>query len=293
MEQKFEFDIMDSAGYGYYRVWQERAYLFKLVMVPFLIKLACTVTVLVLGYENNILRQGLILLPGDLAIGWVLAQYLRTLLKNERWPTVLPLDMNDAVLDALLLRARGIVACTLSYALIAMAGYVLRFCLFGQFAGDMSVAPEEGMANILSSSDAEKPADISPAFFIPLAVGGLALVWLFRLMWVYIPFAVLMPVKSYLHALGGFMASIRMMILFFCAMAPVMFVMVMVSRMVFNVLGDVDGDGANLPQFIVVLLAVSAEILVALITTGSFAWAMRGILPKNADALKDLPKLGE
>ncbi len=293
MTQKFEFDIMDSAGYGYYRVWVERAYLFKLLLIPFLIKLACTISVLVLGYENNILRQGLILLPGDLAMGWVLAQYLRTLLKNERWPTVLPIDMDEKILDQLLLRARGIVASTLSYVLIALAAYVLRYSMFGQFSGDASGTPEDGMETILSATDSKTPIDINPLFFIPFAVGGVALFWLFRLMWVYIPFSVLMPLNAYLKALGGFMASFRMMALFFCSMAPVMFITVMLSRVVFNILGGGSEGGGDVSQFLVVLLAVMAEMLVALVTTGSFVWAMREFLPKHPDALKELPKLGE
>ncbi len=291
---QFNFDIMDSVGYGYYRVWIERAYLLKLVMIPFLIKLACTVSVLVLGYENNILRQGLILLPGDVAIGWVLAQYLRTLLKNERWPTILPIDMDDKVLDALLLRARGIVAATLSYALIALLGYLLRYCFFGQFFGEDASLPEEEMGKVLSSAKADKTIEVSPLLLIPVAAGVLSLVWLFRLMWVYIPFSVLMPVKSYLNALGGFMTSVRMLVLFFCSMIPVMFITVMLSRIIFHTFGGaVSEAGGSIAQFLVVLLAVLSETCVALVTTGAFVWAMRNILPKDPNVLKELPKMGE
>ena len=293
MTQKFEFDIMDSAGYGYYRLWSERAYLFKLALIPFLIKLACTVTVMVLGYEDNLLRQGLIFLPGDLVQGWLLAQYLRTLLMNERWPTILPIDMNEKVLDSLLMRARGIVACALAYALIALATYFIRFCIFGQLT-ESDLSPDGGMDNILPSKEGEKVADVSELAFIPMVASLVGLVWAFRLMWIYIPFSVLMPMRDYLKAVGGFISSLRMMALFFCAMAPVMFVTVMLSRGVFNLLGGAaDDSSANLSQFIVVILAVFSEMLVALVTTGSFAWAMRGFLPKHPDALKTLPKLGE
>ncbi len=127
----FTFNIMDAAGYGYYRVWTERAYLLKLALIPLMIKFACTIALLVLGFQDNILRQGLVLLPGVLAEGWVLAQFLRTLLKDERWPTYLPAEIDDKVLDRLLLRARGIVAAVLAYGLIALASYALRYLVFG------------------------------------------------------------------------------------------------------------------------------------------------------------------
>jgi len=99
---KFDFNMMDAAGYGFYRVWTERHYLLKLATIPLLIKFACMITVMVLGIQGNILRQGLVLFPGVLAEGWVLAQFLRTLLKGERWPTILPPDIDDTLLDKLL-----------------------------------------------------------------------------------------------------------------------------------------------------------------------------------------------
>lgn len=289
---QFNFDIMDSAGYGYYRVWVERRYLLKLAIIPFLIKFACTVVVMVLGYENNILRQGLILLPGDIAEGWLLAQFLRTLLKNERWPTVLPLDMDEKVLDKLLLRARGIVAATLVYALVSLTAYFMRFCVFGQFI-DSSPISEQDVSTVISAAETDKTLEIHPLYIIPMAAAAVASFWGFRLMWLYIPFSVLMPVSDYLKALGGFMASVKMMVLFFCSMAPTMFITIMLSRVLFNAVGGIEDGSGSISQFAVLFLAVFAEVMVALVTTAAFVWAMRGFLPKNPDLLKEMPKLGE
>ena len=157
---KLNFNMMDSAGYGFYRVWIERAYLLKLATIPLLIKFACMITVMVLDIEGNILRQGLILFPGVLAEGWVLAQFLRTLLKNERWPTILPADINDAILDKLLLRARGIVAATLAFGLIALASYMLRYLAFGLILGDFN-ATDEDVSNLLNAADADTSSKVS------------------------------------------------------------------------------------------------------------------------------------
>jgi hypothetical protein len=290
---QFNFDIMDSAGYGYYRVWTERAYLLKLAIVPLLIKFTCMVVVMVMELDNNILRQGLVLLPADLAQGWVLSQFLRTLLMGERWPTVLPETMDERILDRLLLRARGIVAGTLSYVLIAMVGYIIRYLVFGVVMGDAPVT-EEGIANALSAddnaTDAANAVPLNPIYFIPLAAFIVAMFWGFRLMWVYIPFAVLMPLRDYLRALGGMMASLKMIALLLCSMAPVMFVFVMVSRFVFSLIHSLGDGGDDISQFLVIMLAVLSDTLIALVTTASFVWAMRGFLPKNPDVLKDLPK---
>ena len=128
---QFQFNIMDAVGYGYYRVWQERTYLGKLAFFPFLIKLACVIGVYVLGLESNILRQGLILFPAYLAEGWMLAQFLRTLLKDERWPVFVPEQAGQDFLTKLMPRARGIIAATLVYTLLELFTNILRYVTFG------------------------------------------------------------------------------------------------------------------------------------------------------------------
>lgn len=287
--------MMDAAGYGFYRVWTERAYLLKLAIIPLMIKFACMITVMVLEIEGNILRQGLILFPGVLAEGWVLAQFLRTLLKGERWPTILPPDIDDKLLDRLLLRARGIVAATMAYGLIALATYMLRYVTFGLLLGDFN-ASNEDVSNLLDTTETEAAAggkNIHPALLFPLVGATVGIFWAFRMMWVYIPLSVLMPVTNYLKALGGMMASVKMMVLFFCTITPVMFAMVMVSHLVSGLTSGLGEGGEDIARFVMVLFATFADLLVALVATAAFAWAMKDFLPKNTDLLKDLPKAGD
>lgn len=287
----FTFNIMDAAGYGYYRVWVERSYLLKLALIPLMIKFACAIALFVLKYDHNILRQGLVLLPGVLAEGWVLAQFLRTLLRNERWPTYLPPDIDDKVLDWLLVRARGIVAAVLAYGLIALASYAVRYLAFGVVLVDIGV-PDGDVGHLATATDPDsRHITINPLVIIPMLGLTVALFWGFRLMWVYIPFSVLMPLRDYLTALGGWMASLRMMALFFCCTMPVIFALMIVSQILSGLVQGLGGD--DVARFIMVFVAVVAETLIGLVSTTAFVWAMRGFLPKNPDLLKDLPKLKE
>jgi len=288
---KFDFNMMDAAGYGFYRVWTERHYLLKLATIPLLIKFACMITVMVLGIQGNILRQGLILFPGVLAEGWVLAQFLRTLLKGERWPTILPPDIDDTLLDKLLLRARGIVAATLAYGLIALATYMTRYLAFGLISGDFSASDEE-VARILDTAGKPEGKEINSALLFPVIAASVAMFWAFRLMWVYIPFSVLMPIKDYLKALGGMMASVKMIALFFCTMTPVIFCTIMISHLLSNITSGLGDGGDSVARFIMLFVATIADTLVGLVSTTAFVWALRDILPKNTDLLKDLPKAG-
>ncbi len=286
----FTFNIMDAAGYGYYRVWTERAYLLKLALIPLMIKFACTIALLVLGFQDNILRQGLVLLPGVLAEGWVLAQFLRTLLKDERWPTYLPPEIDDKVLDRLLLRARGIVAAVLAYGLIALASYAVRYLVFGVVLVDVGGA-DGGVGHLATDANPDSQnITITPLVMLPMLGLSVALFWGFRLMWVYIPFSVLMPLRAYLQAVNGWMSSVRMMALFFCCMTPLMFLVMVISRILSGFIQGF-GGGDDVARFIMVFIAVVAETLIGLVATAAFVWAMRSFLPKNPELLKELPKL--
>lgn len=286
----FNFNIMDAAGYGYYRVWTERAYLLKLAIIPLMVKFACTIALLVLGFQDNILRQGLVLLPGVLAEGWVLAQFLRTLLKDERWPTYLPPEIDDKVLDRLLLRARGIVAAVLAYGLIALASYALRYLVFGIVLGHVGISDGDVAHLATDGNPDSKNITITPLVMLPMLGLSVALFWGFRLMWVYIPFSVLMPLRAYLQAVNGWMSSVRMMALFFCCMTPLMFLVMVISRIVSGFIQGF-GGGDDVARFIMVFVAVVAETLIGLVATAAFVWAMRSFLPKNPELLKELPKL--
>lgn len=300
----FSFEIMDAAGYGYYRVWKERAYLLKLAAIPLFIKFACTIAIFALNLDDEILRQGLIMLPAMFAQGWVLAQFLRTLLMNERWPVMLPAMPesgipDDRVIAKLLLRARGIIASILIYVLLGMVAYMMRYALFELMPSSeeiekaqtamkqMDSAPAEATQAAVSSND----VIFGFASLIPTVLGMAAMVWAFRLLWLYIPYSVLMPTRYYLKALSGFMPSVRLLILFFSCMAPVTFVVIMLARVVYGITDEFGTQTAEtLGHFITVFLSVSSEIAVGLVTTAAFAWAMKPFLPHAKGAMDDFPK---
>lgn len=271
------FDLIDSAGFGYQAVWRERAYLLRLALIPVIIKIACTVAVFAFGYEGNYLRQGLISLPAAFAEGWLLAQFLRTLLLLERWPIMLTEEPSDKKLAALLLRARGIMSCTIMYALITFSAYGLKeiYAFFYELSGADRV-PENA-----------ETSGGNPLLFIPAFLMLLASIWVFRLLWLYIPVVVLMPVGEFLKKLGGFRASFPMIGIFLVSMIPCFMLAIILSNIVSALLG---GSGSDLGKFSIMIISVLIETLISLITTASMVYGLRKILPKHPAALPDLQK---
>lgn len=297
------FNIMDAAGYGHYRVWKERNYLIRLAWMPFLVKFASTIIVIVYDFQMQYLKQGLIMLPSMFLIGWLMAQFLRTLLLNERWPN--SIDKVSALINAqkidknkafsyIIWRSRGVIASILVYVLCGFISYLFCYLL------NLSI-PENIGSNFSNENKPEKFLFVSVAQqfgFLALCVIGFSA---FRLLWLYIPFSVLYPMRKYLNEVKGFVVTLRYMLLMFCCMAPLSFVMILIIRIVFSVIGPAGEDvglnpstppiGIDIAGFLTVAIQSLSEILLGLISTAAFAWAMRSFLPRAKGTFDDFPTL--
>ena len=271
-------DIIDSASFGYMTVWAERRYLAKLAIIPVLITLACAVVIYALGYETNFLRQGLINLPAFFAEGWLLAQFLRTLLLQERWPIYLYEEPTDQQMSALLLRARGIMSATIMYALIGMVTYAVNQVFFQFYirVAEMEKAAESGEA-----------AAPNPWMFLPALAVIYILIWLFRLLWLYIPVVVLMPVRDFLAQTKGFPVLLRMLAIFLICMLPCFLAADIFAKILSSVAG---GSDTAQGRFIIIIIAGIVGVIAKLIATAAMAYAFRHILPRHPNALPDLER---
>lgn len=278
----FNFDLIDAAGYGYHRIWAERHYLARLAIIPLIMKFACAVLAYSLSYTDDILRYGLVLLPAVFAEGWVMAQFLRTLLMEERWPTVLPDRDDEAAFARIIVRARGIISSTLVFVLISLASTVLAWGAFEVDAVTKDIMARQGEAG----AEAAKSGGASTLLFVPAVAAIFASIWAFRLLWIYIPYAVLMPARDYLQRLGGFMASIRLAGLFLVCMVPLNVLAVMLVQGLISPYGNGLMDAPAYVRFLGIFVGVLADFIVGLLVTAAMAYAMRDIIPHHPDALK-------
>lgn len=279
------FDLIDAAGYGYHRVWTERHYLLRLALIPILIKFVAAISYYITGWDDDILRRGLFMLPATFAEGWVLAQFLRTLLMEERWPQTLPKERDDKAIAHLVLRARGIISATLVFVLIQVVSTVVAWSVMLLDAGAKTIA--EQRANGIQPEGGD--ALLQSLMIVPVIGLLVASIWTFRLLWVNIPYVVLMPMRAYLAQLGGFMASVRMLGLFFVCVIPISVLATMISQFIVSQSGaEALADAPALARFIIMLLSAMTDMVTALIATTGMAYALRNIVPHHPDALKDV-----
>lgn len=250
-----EVDIVESAGAGYRLVWAERRYLVRLAAVPLFIKLVCQITTLFLGWEQQFLRQAIVMLPSFIADGWMLSHLVRLIFRDQRWPFR---ATGDSVRDMQVLqdRAQGIMRGAMVFAVIHYLAAGVATLLY---AGTRSEAMRGG------AGGAAPLAALAEALVLFLAV-----VWGFRFLWLFIPAALNFPLRRFLGGLRGFGSSWLMIGVWLMCFVPWYFV----SRILLFAIGGLFGGGAAalVPA---ICVQVVFDTLINILATAGIAAALR------------------
>jgi hypothetical protein len=263
-------DILGAAQAAYMTAWQERAYLLRLAAVPFLLKLFCYVLADRFTGESNYLRFTLIMLPAYLVEGWMLAHLARLVAFGHRWP-FRPTGNMEEDMAVLAERARGILSGMVVYVLINM-GVGLMVAVASQYF--LQFMPD----------GAASPADMHiPPQAALLSLAFLAfLFWGFRLLWLYIPFALNMPPLHYLNGLRGLPSSLQLIGLWLACFVPVLLVL----RFAAGLFGGLAGaaGGADAGSFVMVLLTILADSLKSILSTLGITAALMQVFKADRKA---------
>lgn len=269
-------DVVNAVDFGYRTTWAERAYILRLLAIPFLIKLVCLAVLNFADWSQNYLRVGLVMMPATLAEGWALAHLVRLVFLNQYWP-FRPTGEREADMAGLSDRVYGITAGTLCYVLIrhVQTGF-MAFMDYARQHGVTGGAP--GGVNPAT------PPDVDPM----LAFGALFLlvltVWAFRLMFLYIPLAAGMSMRVLLQTRRALSVSLQLFAVWLVSIVPALLLMVMLLSMILPPASVVGQPGFS-PSFIQagLLFAVQAgaDIVMAVISTLAIAFAVRGMMEKE------------
>lgn len=264
-------DIIEASGKSYFLLWEEKAYLWKLAMVPILIKLVCDITVYSLGWETDFLKQALIKLPGYMAEGWMLSHFVRLIFLKHRWPFQ-PTGNVDKDLHDLKVRARGIMGGMVVYTLIKLA--IMAFLAFS-----VSVT---GFDADGARMDVEQ--EPSGGLFLFSVFIFAFFVWIFRFFWLYVPVALNYPMKDYVRGIGGFSSSLNLIGAWLICFLPVFFFLGLFFS---AIIGSFESGAPAAAGFVFSILGVLMDTLLSLLTTGGICFVLAEMLggqkgsPKN------------
>lgn len=258
-----KFDIITVATDAYRKSWEARRYLLRLAAVPLALKLFCfTIASQYLSGNGNYMGFMLIMVPALVAEGWMLAHYARFLILGQTWPFRATGDMN-ADLAVLAERARGILGGMIVFVLINMAVGFLNELVVRTMGPYIPATPDAQMV--------EPPPQI--ALLSVILIGFIF--WGFRLLWLYIPYALNMTIKPYLSGIKGASTSVYMIGLWLMFFIPFMLALKIAAVVIAAPLSHV--LGAEVGGFISIIFSVVTDTLKSLVTTAGMAFALQVI----------------
>lgn len=242
------FDFIETTSAAYRFVWEERKTLLRLAIIPFAVKFICYVGIFIFGYEEQYLRQGLILLPSYFVEGYFLGTVLHL-------AAVRKLGMKD-------FSGRDIYAAMLLYALIKVS---MAF-----IAGlGMETLPE-----LRQGAETEQ----SPYLFFGALALIIAMIWGFRLIWLYIPVVFGYSMWHYLKALKGFQISFTLIGAWLMCFMPIVLALMLAAQFLALLTGYSQDNPSDLYRFLLVALQSIMDLLASVLASLAIGFGLLEIL---------------
>ena len=262
-----KFDILTVATSAYKKSWDARRYLLRLAAVPLALKLFCfTIASYYIssadGNQNNYIVFMLIMIPALVAEGWMLSHYIRFLILGQSWPFRATGDM-DADMAVLTERARGIL------------GGMIVFVLINMTVGFLNEIVGRTMMPYMPTGSGEQTVQIPPHIAMLSFVLIGFMFWGFRLLWLYIPYALNMDIKSYLAGIKGASASLHMIGLWLLCFVPFILLLKVASMVIAAPLTLAFGPGVG--GFASVIMSVITDTLKSIVSTAGMTFALQAM----------------
>lgn len=258
-----KFDFVESAAAGYRYVWRERYALLPLVSLPVAVKMGSYAAIYLMGIGENILRQGLVLMPSYLLEGFIVVLVIRMALFGERYNNLFESGEKENYSPE---RRRTIMA--------GVVIYLLTKLISSFMAGWMMIARE--VENVEAMP---RPEPGGSEVYVMLVMITVFMIWAFRFFWLFVPASMDIPVRLFLARMAGFMSSVYMAGLWMLCSVPMIVVLVAIARMVMTVFPGAEATiGSPIYNIIMAIVQPVIEMVIALTSSVGMAYAVRTVM---------------
>ena len=251
------FDFVGATNRAYKTAWENRSPLLRLAVTPFLIKCGCLAAILFLGFEGQILRHGLVMLPAYFAEGFLIAYIIRTLHSGG--------DLSGDVRQAQNYY-NDVIAAMIVFVLIQLT---LAFVV----GNTVSAIPED-------PSQIEQPVPSAETFMIAMLTIAF-MIWAFRFAWFHIPIAMGMSLKSFMERIAPFSSSLPILGAWLLCFLPLAFIMSLLARVVLLFLPQVEGSDNTLSNLILFCMQGGFEMVINVIAAIAMSYGFKSLMDKK------------
>ena len=236
-------DFIENTLQGYRFVWRYRGYLLQNAIAVIFIKTFCLLFIFQSGITANPLREGLFLMPSHVIEGFFLINLLRFCLYREPiyiWGKPVVLKDTPITGAPMISRAQALK--------LGVGFYLLVKVVLGLLIG---------LIAMLVPLDLKPDDPPTPEKAILSLVLLSVLFWGLRLLWVYIPAALGVPIFEFFRKISGFHSSLYFLGVVILSSGPLLFVYAIMANVIEHILENSRGLGfimnAFLQSFIIVV----------------------------------------
>ncbi len=204
------FDFVECAAKSYRFVWERREDVLRLSAMVVAVKILLFVSFVVFDVHEDVLRQGLFLLPSYFLEGWVIAHLMIMALHHDD----LNADQKSSILPGPETLEKHIKASMIVYVLIKL---ILSF-VTGMTYGGVQQLP-----------DAPPPDPSLQTFFMAVMLIAFS-IWAFRFLWIYIPVVMGRSVFEFLDTFKSFMSSFNFLGVWVMCFVPLVLLLLILSQ---------------------------------------------------------------
>lgn len=249
------FDFVECSSKSYRFVWAKRVDVFRLSAMVLTLKILSFVSFVVFDVQQEVLRQGLYLLPSTLLEGWVIAHLM-----------IMALHYDDAEMGrkSKFLPSPGDVEKNIKASMIV---YVLMKLMLSFVTGTTF----EGAR---MAQDGPPPEPGLQGFFVAVMLIAF-MIWAFRFLWLYVPMVLGCGPLEFLERFKAFVSSFSFLGVWVMCFVPLILAMLVVSE-AFGMVAGVFGVGVETVFFESGLAAIQAvtDYLMSLIASIGIAYGV-------------------
>jgi hypothetical protein len=256
-----KFDFIESAGKAYQYAWTHRHDLARPTAFVLAAKFLCFVVVFILGLEENLLRQGLVLMPSYFVEGWIIAHIMLKALSAEKdrayqIPGIAPEHVQNAMMTSMLV-------------------YVLLKLLLSFVVGMPGLIDPQAVAEGQEAG--------TPDIMVFLAALGFMVfvVWFFRFLWLYVPPALGFSMKHYVIKVGSLRGSYYIIGMWIMCFVPMAIALIVFSQIV-SIPFDADGEElSQMHKYTLSFLQGVFDYMMVLVSSLGMAYGVASMFNKE------------
>ena len=257
-----KFDFVESAAAGYRYVWRERHSLLPLAAMPLAVKVGSYAAIYLLDLNENVLRQGLLLLPAHFMEGFIVVLAIRMAVFGEQYHHLVKSNDVETYPKG---QRRAIMAGVIVYLFTKLVSSFLS----GWVVIAQQVEKMPGMP---------KPAPQDGGIYVTSIMVTLFLLWAFRFFWLYVPVAMGIPMTSFLERIKGFMTSVYMAGFWMLCFVPMAVILVGIAKAMMFLFPETSGGGLAFSNIVMAIVQPVIELIIALTSSVGMAYAVRAIM---------------